>query len=269
MPLAETRLLSYRFATDRIAERKTFMMNPLPCDPLPVHDGLLEIHLLGMVDFDSALFLQERLVYEISGKDNRDAGLLMCEHPPLITIGRDGSREQILADQKQLTSLAIETRWINRGGGCVVHGPGQLAAYPILPLDRLGLGLWDFRTLLEQSAIDMADEFQVAAVRQQGSPGLWCRNGQFAHLGVAVKSWVSYHGLFLDVAPMVEAERILNPNHHRLSSLSAQCGKLVEMNAVRESLSRHLAKQMGYARTQVYTGHPLLKRQTRKMFVDA
>lgn len=246
------------------------MMNPHPFDvPLPSHDGLLEIHLLGTLDFDSALFLEERLVYEISGRDSLDAGLLLCEHPPLITIGRDGSREQIFADSKQLAVKGIETRWINRGGGSVVHGPGQLAAYPILPLNRLGLGLLDYRTRLEQSVIDMADDFQVTATRQPEAPGLWCRNGQFAHLGVAVKSWVSYHGLFIDVAPKVDAQRLLNPNHHRLSSLSAQCGKPIEMNAVRESLSRHLAKQMGYSRTQVYTGHPLLKRQTRRVFVDA
>jgi lipoate-protein ligase B len=133
----------------------------------------------------------------------------------------------------------------------------------------LGFGLLDFRTRLEQSVIGMAEDFSVAAVRQPPAPGLWCRNGQFAHLGVAVKSWVSYHGLFVDVAPKVDAQRLLNPNSHRLSSLSTQCGKLVEMNAVRESLSRHLAIQMGYARTQVYTGHPLLKRQTRRVFVDA
>lgn len=246
------------------------MMNPLPHDvPLPFHDGLLEIHLLGTLDFDSALFLQERLVYEISGRESRDAGLLLCEHPPLITIGRDGSREQVLADANQLAAKGIETRWVNRGGGCVVHGPGQLAAYPILPLGRLGLGLLEFRTRLEQSVIDMGEEFQVMALRQSGTPGLWCRNGQFAHLGVAVKSWVSYHGLFIDAAPKVDAQRLLNPNHHRLSSLSAQCGKPIEMNAVRESLSRHLARQMGYSRTQVYTGHPLLKRQTRRVFVDA
>ncbi len=188
-------------------------MNPVPPDLPPLsHDGLLEIHLLGMLDFDSALFLEERLVYEISGRDNLDAGLLLCEHPPLITIGRDGSREQILADSRQLAAKGIETRWINRGGGSVVHGPGQLAAYPILPLNRLKLGLLEFRTRLEQSVIDMAEDFQVATIRQPDSPGLWCRNGQFAHLGVAVKSWVSYHGVFIDVAPKVDVERLLNPN---------------------------------------------------------
>jgi lipoyl(octanoyl) transferase len=247
-------------------------MNPHPKTSIPnSHDGLLEIHLLGLVDFDSALFLQERLVYEISGRKNLDAGLLICEHPPMITLGRDGSRDQILADPEQLAALRIETRWLNRGGGCVVHGPGQLVAYPILPLDRLGAGLLDYRTRLEQSVIDMADELQVAAHRLPRYPGLWCRTGQFAHLGVAVKSWVSYHGLFIDVAPKMDGLKWVHPQpqSERLTSLSVQCGNLVSMNSVRESLARHLARLMGYARTQTYTGHPLLGRQTRRIFVDA
>lgn len=235
------------------------------------HDGLLEIHLLGLVDFDSALFLQERLVYEISGRKSLDAGLLICEHPPMITLGRDGSRDQILADPEQLAVQQIETRWVNRGGGCMVHAPGQLVAYPILPLDRLGLGLLEYRTRLEQSVIDAAEEFQVAANRLPGSPGIWCRTGQFAHLGVAVKSWVAYHGLFIDVAPKIESMRLIRPQPkgERITSLSVQCGNLVPMNSVRESLTRHLARLTGYARTQTYTGHPLLGRQIRRIFVDA
>ncbi len=247
-------------------------MNPYPDPTLTdTPSGLLEIHLLGMLDFDAALFLQERSVYEISGRNSLDAGLLLCEHPPMISVGRDGSRDDILADVQQLARREIETRWLNRGGGCVVHGPGQLAAYPIFPLDRLGLGLVEFRSRLEQSAIDMAEEFQVPAHRLPGQAGLWCRNGQFAHLGVAVKSWVSYHGIFIDVAPQVENSKLLKPSSsgEPLTSLSAQSGKLVSMNSVRESLARHIAKQMGYSRTHFYTSHPLLHRQTRRAFVDA
>jgi lipoyl(octanoyl) transferase len=247
-------------------------MNPPPQAPAPhSHDGLLEIHLLGMLDFDAALFLQERLVYEISGRDTLDGALLLCEHPPMITVGRDGSREQILADPLQLAARQIETRWLNRGGGCVVHGPGQLVAYPIIPLERLGLGLLEYRTRLEQGVIKMAEEFQAAARCRPDSSSLWCRSGQFAYLGVAVKSWVAYHGLFIDVAPDVDGLRLLNPSSdgQRTTSLSAHCGNLVLMNSVRESLTRNLAQQLGYSRTQVYTGHPLLTRQMRRVFVDA
>lgn len=247
-------------------------MTQHPSPPnLPPHDGLLEIYLLGVLDFDAALFLQERMVYEISGQSDLKAGLLLCEHPPLITVGREGSRSQILADPRELASRQMETRWLNRGGGSIVHGPGQLAAYPIFPLDRLGLGLWDYRWRVEEAAIQMAEDSQVPAFRHSEYPGIWCRQGQFAHLGMAVKSWVSYHGLFIDVEPKVDWGPLVKPypSKERMTSLSAQCGKLVSMNTVRESFTRHLAEQLGYSRTHVYTGHPWLRRQTRRVFVDA
>lgn len=235
------------------------------------HDGLLEIHLLGLLDFDAALFLQKRLVYEISGQTDRRAGLLICEHLPMITLGREGSRASLLAEPRELAARQIETRWLNRGGGAIVHGPGQLAAYPILPLDRLGVGLWEYRTRLEQAVIGMAEDVQVPAHRHPDYPGVWCRHGQFAHLGVAVRSWVSYHGVFIDVEPKVDWDQFVKPHptQERMTSLSVQCGKLVSMSSVRESLARRIAEQMGYSRTHVYTGHPLLGREKRKIFVDA
>ena len=76
----------------------------------------LQVYLLGMVDFDSALFLQERLLYEISGRTDRLGGLILCEHPPMVTIGRDGSRSQLLVEPAELTKQQIEVRWLNRGG---------------------------------------------------------------------------------------------------------------------------------------------------------
>ena len=68
------------------------------------HSTALDVRLLGMVDFESALFLQERLVYEISGREDLFGGLLLCEHPPLVTVGRAGSRAHILVDPKELTA---------------------------------------------------------------------------------------------------------------------------------------------------------------------
>ena len=116
-------------------------------------DAALDVRLLGTVDFESALFLQERLVYDISGRDDLFGGLLLCEHPPLITVGRAGSRAHILVDQKELTASRLDVRWLNRGGGCLVHAPGQLAVYPVVPLDRLGLGVREYRAhLLGQRA---------------------------------------------------------------------------------------------------------------------
>ena len=232
----------------------------------PARGDSLEVHLLGLVDFESALFLQKRLVYDISGRSDAQAGLLICEHPPLITIGREGSRAQLEADPRDLAARLIDVRWINRGGDAIVHGPGQLAVYPIMPLDRLGLGVAAYRQRLEQAVIDMAAELHVPAHRETGQSGVWCRLGKFAHVGVAVKSWVAYHGLFVNVAPSMDLMRLARPldPETRLTSLAAQRMTQTSMHAVRESLVRNLAAQLGYERWHVYTGHPLLRRRPRQ-----
>ncbi len=231
----------------------------------------LEVHLLGLVDFDSALFLQERLVYEISGRDDTQGGLLLCEHPPIITIGREGSRSHILVDADELASRQMEVRWLNRGGGCLVHAPGQLAVYPIVPLDRLQIGLSDYWTLLEESVADVCRDLRVPHYRREHEPGVWCRRGQFAHLGVAVKSWVAYHGLFVNVSPAMDWMRLVQSNRYgeATTSLAAARARPTPMHAVRAGLIRNLTSRLGYERFHVYTGHPLLRRMKKKVYVHA
>ena len=153
--------------------------------------GSLEVRLLGCVDFDSAMLLQDRLVFELSSRDDTQGGLLMCEHPPLLTVGREGSREHILASQQELISRELEVRWLNRGGGCLVHAPGQLAVYPIVPLDRLGIGLSEFRRMLGECVIAMCRELRVAAwpiddpgLSSSGRVGLAVRGAQDQSAGL-------------------------------------------------------------------------------------
>lgn len=225
----------------------------------------LDVRLLGTVDFESALFLQERLVYEISGREDRFGGLLLCEHPPLITIGRGGSRSHLLADAKELTASRLDVRWLNRGGGCIVHAPGQLAIYPVVPLSRLGLGLNEYRSRLLGSVLDVCRELGVPAWSAARPAGVFGRGGQFAFAGVAVKRWVAYQGLFLNVDPLLRLQRLVTPgpNGHKSTSLEAVRGRVTSMAAVRESLIRHLAARLGYAEYHISTGHPLLKRTRR------
>src|SRR5262245_61745678 len=94
---------------------------PLPA-PAPA-DSVLQVYLLGAVDFEAALSLQRRLVYEVTG-DRACAALVLCEHPPLITVGRQGSHAHILCGPEELRSRRWRIRWVNRGGGCLLHLPG-------------------------------------------------------------------------------------------------------------------------------------------------
>src|SRR5262245_22855016 len=84
-----------------------------------------DIYLLGLVPFDEAQALQRRLVYDL-GERRAIATLMLCEHPPTISVGRNGSRSHIAVDDDELRERSIGVRWVNRGGGCVLHVPGQL-----------------------------------------------------------------------------------------------------------------------------------------------
>jgi lipoyl(octanoyl) transferase len=225
----------------------------------------LDVRLLGTVDFESALFLQERLVYEISGRDDLFGGLFLCEHPPLITVGRAGSRAHIGVDQKELTASRLDVRWLNRGGGCLVHAPGQLAVYPVVPLDRLGLGLREYRAQLIGCVLDVCRELGVPAWPVEQAAGVAGRGGQFAFVGAAVKRWVAYQGLFVNVHPLLRMQRLVSSgtNGQKTTSLESVRGRVTSMSTVRESLIRNLAGRLGYAEYQIFTGHPLLKRTRR------
>ncbi len=94
----------------------------------------LEAFLLGQVAFDRVLALQQRLVEQAHQRGDGQVTLLLCEHPPIITIGRGGSPAEVAMQSGPVRNGQIEVRWVNRGGGCLVHCPGQLAVYPIVPL---------------------------------------------------------------------------------------------------------------------------------------
>lgn len=239
-----------------------------PFSPHRASDAL-EVHLLGTVDYDAALALQKHLVYEISGRNDRFGTLLLCEHPPLITIGREGSRGDVIADESDLIARQIEVRFENRGGGAIVHSPGQLAIYPVLPLDRLDVGVDRLRSALNTVVRRTAAELRVPTKQEDGAT-VGMRGSQFSFIGAAVRSWVSYHGLFLNVNPRLDLSRLATPDSgRRVSSLTIQKFRPVAMPAVREAVVRHVSEQFGYDDIQFHTGHPLLTRKTRKAPVHA
>lgn len=231
----------------------------------------LEVHLLGAVDFDSAVALQERLVYDISGREDRQGALLLCEHPPLISLGRESSAAHVLADPAELKAVEIDVRWVSRGGGAVPHAPGQLAIYPILPLQRLGLGLTDYRSRLEEALVAVCRDLHIPARRRSQSPGVWSRGGRVGFIGGAVKHWTSYHGAWLNVDPDSSFLGLASSDPEAVRSVSLQSQRLqrISMSTVRESVLRHVAEQFGYERHHVYAGHPLLKRETRRVCLHA
>src|SRR5687768_18555260 len=110
----------------------------------PPREAAIHIHLLGLVDYEDCLSLQRRLAYDALTRADGRIVVLICEHPPLITIGRSGSRAQVRLTGAELASRQLAIRYIGRGGGAILHAPGQLAIYPIAPLDWHGWTIGDY-----------------------------------------------------------------------------------------------------------------------------
>ena len=229
----------------------------------------LEVFLLGTVDLESLLRLQEQFRDEVIQRDDRLGGLFICEHPPVVTIGREGSRTDVRREPAELQRLGIDVRWLNRGGQAWMQCPGQLSAYVIVPLQRLGLGLVEYRQRLEQAMLDVCQELRVSAHRLADEPGVFCSLGQLATVGVAVRSWVTSHGLTINVRPDLSLLRSTRTNSRglRATSLEAARQRLTAIPKVRESLIRNLAERLGYEHTHLYTQAPGLQRTKRRVFI--
>jgi lipoyl(octanoyl) transferase len=227
-----------------------------------VTDHRLQVYLLGAVDFEVALALQRRLLYQVSG-ERRQAVLLLCEHPPLLTMGRQGSRSHILFDQEDLRARRWPVRWVNRGGGCWLHGPGQLVIYPILSLDRLELGLEEYLRRLHAVFAAVLDDFGVTATSGGQQPGLWVGGRPLALTGVAVRDWVTYYGGILNIHPDLEPFRRVRCGGARaepMTSIARERRGPLRPALVRERLLEHFCTQFGFAEPALFFDHPSLPR---------
>ncbi len=229
------------------------------------------MHLLGLVDFDAILGLQEQIIYEVSGQLDTSGVLFLCEHPPLITMGRQATRTDLLLDDQELLLQELPVRWVSRGGGAYVHAPGQLAAYLFVPLNRLQVGVSAYRSKFETAVQDTCRELKVPAKRRDEESGVWGRSGHLAYFGGSIRNWVSCFGMYLNVDINTTYLRMshTNPVGEQATSIQAQRLQPLMMSQVRESLIRHISEQFDYTLSDVCTGHPQLKRTTRRISVHA
>jgi lipoyl(octanoyl) transferase len=226
-------------------------------------DGpVLEVYLLGLLNYGDALRLQRRLVYDVSGSHGQSAALVLCEHHPIITVGRLGSRAHIDCDDAELTARRIAIRWVNRGGGCMLHMPGQLAVYPIWPFPT---GTIDFRSYLvrlEGVLLRVLRDFDIRAFGSPDHSGIWTATGQIASIGVSVSRWVSYFGLTLNVTGVREQFRILHPDGNgslRGTTMEAERQRPAPMAKVREAVVTRFVEYFEPARHHLFTQHPMLQ----------
>ncbi len=213
----------------------------------------LQVYLLGTVDFEALLRCQRRLQYEIAGERDR-AALILCEHPPMISIGRHGSRAHILLEQRELELRGWPLRWVNRGGGCWLHQPGQLAAYVLLPLDRLGLSVAAYQNRLGQLVTGWLADLGVRC--QWYDHGAWVENRLLAGLGCAVRNWVSYFGLCLNINPVLDHYRLVRcapGTQLPMTSLERERHRHIRPSLARERFIEHFQAAFAFERLSLFT----------------
>ena len=159
---------------------------------------------LGLIGYAEAYALQKRVVAARKADAIGDV-LLLCEHTPVITQGRNGKREHLLVSENVLRQRNVEFYETSRGGDITYHGPGQLVGYPILNLGAIRKDVVWYVRMLEEVMIRTTAEFGMEAYRVEGKTGIWVAvasgvEEKLGAIGVHISRWVTSHGLAYNVS---------------------------------------------------------------------
>jgi lipoyl(octanoyl) transferase len=153
---------------------------------------------LGRIGYTEAFKLQRQLVEQRKHGEIPDQ-LVFVEHPHVVTMGRNGDEENILASPDVLERAGIEFHRTDRGGDVTYHGPGQIVGYPIFDLREWKRDVVAYVRALEQVLIEALGEFGIDSGRVEGATGVWTTQGKIAAIGVHISRWVTSHGFALNV----------------------------------------------------------------------
>ena len=228
---------------------------------------------LGRVAYDQALLLQAELV-ELRYQARVDNVLLLLEHPPVLTLGRNAKRSNILASDELLASRGVTIHEINRGGDVTYHGPGQLVGYPIFDLRSLHnprggrLGPVDFVRMMEEALIRLCGVYGVRAGRIAGLTGVWCPaqggrpvecstgtyqnqsqpEAKIGAIGIHVSRGITSHGFAFNVTTDLRDFQLINPcgiTDHPVTSLEREASDPATLPSL-ESIADEAARQFGH-----------------------
>jgi lipoyl(octanoyl) transferase len=202
----------------------------------------------GLIRFGAACELQRRLV------EARKAGavpdvLLFCEHPHVITLGRNGKRENLLAGNRLLAQMNVEFCPTDRGGDITYHGPGQIVGYPIVDLTEHRRDVRWYVEQLEETMIRASADYGVGTQRVEGRHGIWVESvageEKLGAIGVHLSRWVTSHGFAYNVSSDLRYFDLIVPcgiSGRRATSLERLLGRSVDTSEVRERLAAHFGE---------------------------
>lgn len=223
---------------------------------------------LGLIPYADAYAVQKRVVAA------RKLGLIgdvliFCEHPHVITQGRNGKREHLLASENVLRQKGVEFFETSRGGDVTYHGPGQIVAYPILNLGAIRRDVVWYVRMLEQAMICATAEFGIAAGREAGKTGVWVGEGtaaeKLAAIGIHISRWVTSHGLAYNVATDLRNFDLIVPCgivNRKATSLEKLLGRRVDLQEAKPKLAKHLGEIFGLELQEMSRAELLEKLET-------
>lgn len=205
----------------------------------------LVVRRLGLLPYLEAWELQKELA-AARAADTRPDTLLLLQHPPVYTLGRNSLEQHILVSDEELARRGATVARIERGGEVTYHGPGQLIGYPIIKLDRSNVT--SLVTDLEQAIIDTLGTYGLPGERLPDQRGVWTRGCKIASVGLAVKRRVVLHGMALNVAMDMAYFSLINPCGHPetvMTSMQEALGRAPDLDEVGDVFARNFARIFG------------------------
>jgi len=207
----------------------------------------LHVRRLGRVRYADALDLQARLVRERRAGAIPDT-LLLLEHDPVFTLGRNARRENLLLSAEALRERGFDVFETGRGGDVTYHGPGQVVGYPILDLSPDRQDVHRYVRDLEEVMIRTCADYGVEAGRVAGLTGVWVGADKIGAIGVRISRWVTSHGFAFNVSTDLAAFDLIVPCGIRgrgVTSLALRLGREVPLAEVEDRLTTHFAALFG------------------------
>ena len=207
---------------------------------------ICEVTDVGRLPYSQALDLQNELATRRKHGDIPDQ-LLFVEHPHVITMGRNGHRENVLASDELLERAGIEFHPTNRGGDVTYHGPGQIVGYPILDLREWKRDVVAYVRAVEQAIIDAIAAFGISGGRVEGATGVWVDGAKVAAIGVHISRWVTSHGFALNLdTDLAYFHYIVPCGLTKPVTSMRELGSDASRPAVVEALTQAFARCFGY-----------------------
>ena len=208
----------------------------------------LEVVDLGRMPYGQAFAVQQGIVQQRKAQKGCDM-LLFVEHPPVITMGRNGKEQNLLASEEILARSGIEFYETDRGGDVTYHGPGQIVGYPILDLREWKRDVHAYFHAIEQVLIDALGELGIAAHRipQRGYEGVWVDGAKIAAIGIHISRWITSHGFALNFDTDLSYFKYIVPcGLTRPVCSLGSIGSTAKRESVIEAITAAFAQVFGY-----------------------